>query len=131
MDREMRLGQQSLVRAMAIGVMGITIAVPFSPSSFAQSQQTRASYTAIPLGSIKQLPIGGDPNQLPLMFLSGRLGKKSSPQMTLDRSNPQYLIATITLTDPAVAVSRYRVEMVPNQSPCSCQGWKVVWVGQQ
>jgi hypothetical protein len=127
----MRLGQQSLICAIAVSVMGITIGLPFSQNSLAQSQQTRANYTAIPLSSIKQLPIGGDPNQLPLMFLSGRLGKKSSPQMTLDRSNPQYLIATITLTDPAVPVSRYRVEMVPNQSPCSCQGWKVVWIGQQ
>lgn len=127
----MRLVKESLVRAMATSVMGLSIGVSFSLNGLAQSQQTRANYTAIPLSSFKQPPIGGDPNQLPLMFLSGRLGKTRSPQMFLDRSNPQRFIATITLTDRSIPVSRYRVEMVPNQSPCSCQGWKVDWVGKQ
>jgi hypothetical protein len=128
----MRSAKQVFVRMMATGVVSVAIgSVSFSSIGSAQEKLARVNYTAIPLSSFQQSPLGGDPNQLPLTFLSGQLGKSSAPKLSIDRSNPQRFIATVTLTNPTASASRYRVEMEPNQSPCSCKEWKVVWVGKQ
>jgi hypothetical protein len=60
--------------------------------------------------------------------------QKRLPKVELDRSNPTQIVAWVTysgLEDDSVKGIRYRVEMVPSDSLCTCQSWKIAWVGRQ
>jgi hypothetical protein len=98
----------------------------------AEAQTMRGNYAEIPLSSLKQSLLSGDPNQLPLIALRDRFPKgKRIPSVTFDRSNPKRIVAIVRQTDRSSATAQYRVEMVPTNSMCDCQRWKVVWVGRQ
>ncbi len=105
------------------------------PSAVASTlNRDRLSYQEVPLSRITTL-LSGDPEQLPLLAVKPLLAKSSRvPQVTLNRSDTERIIATVTqlsATAQPVVNRRYRVEMVKNTSPCSCQQWRVTWVGQQ
>lgn len=97
----------------------------------AQSQKTRGNFVEIPLIAFNQPLLSGDPNQLPLIALHDYFSKdKYIPSVIFDRSNPKRIVAIISQPKSAKKTS-YRVEMVPTDSLCDCQRWKVVWIGQQ
>lgn len=89
--------------------------------------------------------MSGDPNQLPLLALSLKTEKgERQPQVVIDRSNPNRIVAIVTrlgvgglnrtqqpYAAQSLAATQYRIEMVKNNSLCSCQQWKVDWVGQK
>jgi hypothetical protein len=95
----------------------------------------RSAYAAVPLSSLKGSLASGDVSQLPLMVLSSSMGQpKRLPKVEFDRSNPARIVALVTylgLEDDSIKNMRYRVEMVPSDSLCSCQRWEVSWVGRQ
>ncbi len=105
------------------------------PSEVASTlNRDRLSYQEVPLSQITTV-LSGDPEQLPLLAVKPLLEEGSQvPQVILDRSDAERIIATVTqlsATAQPVVSRRYRVEMVKNPSPCSCQQWRVTWVGQQ
>ncbi len=95
----------------------------------------RSSYKAVPLSSLKGSILSGDPAQLPLLALSFKTGKgEQKPQVSLDRSNPNRLVAVVNrlgTADGSAKAAQYRIEMVKTDSTCGCKQWKVDWVGQQ
>jgi hypothetical protein len=98
----------------------------------AQAQTMRGNYSEVPLSSLKQSLLSGDPKQLPLIVLRDKFPKgQRLPAITFDRSNPKRIVAIVKPTDKTSATAQYRVEMVPTNSMCDCQRWKVVWVGRQ
>lgn len=103
---------------------------PLTP--WAQAQTIRGNYSEVPLNSLKQSLLSGDPKQLPLIVLHDKFPKgQRLPAVTFDRSNPKRIVAIVKPTDKTSATAQYRVEMVPTNSMCDCQRWKVVWVGRQ
>jgi hypothetical protein len=95
----------------------------------------RSAYAVVPLSSLKGSLASGDVSQLPLIVLSSSMGQpKRLPKVEFDRSNPTRIVALVTylgLEDDSIKNMRYRVEMVPSDSLCSCQRWEVSWVGRQ
>jgi hypothetical protein len=95
----------------------------------------RNAFNVVPLSSLKGTLASGDVSQLPLIVLSSTMGKpKRLPKVEFDRTNPTRIVALVTylgLEDDSIKNMRYRVEMVPSDSLCSCQRWEVSWVGRQ
>jgi hypothetical protein len=123
-------------RLSQLGIRSISLLAPISlylPATLlAQAQTMRGNYAEIPLSSLKQSLLSGDPNQLPFIALRDQFPKgKRLPSVTFDRSNPKRMVAIVSPTDKSLPTAKYRVEMVPTNSMCDCQRWKVVWVGRQ
>jgi hypothetical protein len=123
-------------RLAQLGIHSISLLILISlhlPLTLLAGAQTmRGNYAEIPLSSLKQSLLSGDPNQLPLIALRDQFPKgKRLPSVTFDRSNPKRMVAIVRPTDKSSATAQYRVEMVPTNSMCDCQRWKVVWVGRQ
>lgn len=105
------------------------------PQTLTVNASLRAGYAVVPLAALKGSTASGDPAQLPLIALKSSMGpQKRLPKVELDRSNPTQIVAWVTysgLEDDSVKGIRYRVEMVPSDSLCTCQSWKIAWVGRQ
>jgi hypothetical protein len=121
------------------------VPMPAIAAPKAEASTVRESYKAVPLSSLKGSLMSGDPNQLPLLALSLKTEKgERQPQVVIDRSNPNRIVAIVTrlgvgglnrtqqpYAAQSSAATQYRIEMVKNNSLCSCQQWKVDWVGQK
>jgi hypothetical protein len=123
-------------RLAKLGIPSISLLTLLSlhlPTTLLVGAQTmRGNYAEIPLSSLKQSLLSGDPNQLPLIALRDQFPKgKRSPSVAFDRSNPKRMVAIVKPTDKSSPTTQYRVEMIPTNSMCDCQRWKVVWVGRQ
>jgi hypothetical protein len=105
------------------------------PRKLSVNVMQRDNYAVVPLSSLKGSLTSGDLSQLPLIVLSSLMGQpKRLPQVDLDRSDPARAVALVTyqdIEDDSLKSIRYRVEMVPSDSLCACQSWKVSWVGRQ
>ncbi|WP_404785216.1 hypothetical protein [Altericista sp. CCNU0014] len=125
-------GSVGMMAMVAMPVFGESVVKPMALSA---GDTPRGGYAIVPLSSLKGSLASGDPAQLPLLALSAAVdGSKRLPQVELDRSNPTQIVALVTylgLEDDSVKGIRYRVEMVPSDSLCACQSWKVAWVGRQ
>lgn len=107
-------------------------APPRKPPSIAAQ---RSAYSVILLSSLKGSLASGDPSQLPLIVLNSNFGKQERlPKIEIDRSKPTQIVAWATylgLEDDSVKDIRYRIEMIPSDSLCTCQRWKISWIGRQ
>lgn len=140
MLRNMQLHLGLLALFGAVGLTAMAAMPAFSERAVSPMQRSvndtqRNGYAVVPLSSLKGSLASGDPTQLPLLALRTSLDNPQRlPQVELDRSNPTRLVALVTylgLEDDSVKGIRYRVEMVPSDSLCTCQQWKVAWVGRQ
>jgi hypothetical protein len=117
--------------------IGLAIVPSFSIASAAPriAAAGRGGYKVVPLSSLKGSILSGDPAQLPLLALSFKAGRgERQPQVKLDRSNPDRIVATVTRSgtvNGTIKSAQYRIEMVKTDSTCGCKQWKVDWVGQQ
>jgi hypothetical protein len=120
---------------MATLPMSATSSENAKPQKLSVNASQRAGYAVVPLSTFKGSTASGDPAQLPLIALKSSMGpQKRLPKVELDRSNPTQIVAWVTysdLEDDSVKGIRYRVEMVPSDSLCTCQSWKIAWVGRQ
>jgi hypothetical protein len=121
----------SLLAIHSISLLAV-VSLHFPLTPLAQAQTMRGNYSEVPLSSLKQSLLSGDPKQLPLIVLHDKFPKgQRLPAVTFDRSNPKRMVAIVRPTDKSSATTQYRVEMIPTNSMCDCQRWKVVWVGRQ
>jgi hypothetical protein len=126
----------SFSAALAISVLGYSAIAPVAANAAPKvAAADRGSYKEIPLSSLKGSTLSGDPAQLPLLALSFKAGKgERQPQVKLDRSNPNRIVAVVTrpgTADGSIKAGQYRIEMVKTDSMCGCKQWKVDWVGRQ
>lgn len=124
----------------AVGMIGANPILALSegaakPIKLLVNATQRSAYAVVPLSSLKGTLASGDVTQLPLIILSSSMGQpKRLPKIEFDRTNPTRIVALVTylgLEDDSIKNMRYRVEMVPSDSLCSCQRWEVSWVGRQ